>query len=309
MVEFSLESTILQKDFLKIVQFLYTGVVKLNQNDTALGTLVQAAKTLECPHLVTVCENLIDKAEDFEILNASIGTWLNDEAAKHMKELYFNRPETADFEFLVSQSQEGEPEQVIHAHKIVLFSRCPVLAAMLTGRFTEANGGKSGKGRMVIPDTEYDTLAGFVEYLYTEHAPIEETGPHGLIEVANKYGVTRLITLCELYATREIDKAIAAGIFKADIDIVDILQHAQVPSPLFTPQLLSTFVTLAVLLHRSIRRCSWPRFVVTSLPPISSQCRRRRSSRNCPRRISSTSKTISGHPNSTWRRSRGTRPR
>ena len=238
--------------FLKVLEFLYTGMVGLNQNDTTLGGLVDTAKLVECSHLVTACENVIDKVEFAETLNASIGTWLNDQVAGQMKELYFDQVSGSDFEFVIVESEsnnggeedtESEAEEEdderealrntrkeqttlsIFAHKLIMYSRCPVLATMLTGRFSEAK--TKGRQQMWITDAQYSVFKGFVEYLYTEHAPIEETDVYGLLVLANKYGVTRLVTLGELYSTRQIDKAVAGGIFKANIDIIEILLLAQ----------------------------------------------------------------------------------
>jgi len=203
----------------RIIEFLYTGITDLSKADTFLAELIIHAKTFDCPHLVTMCENVVDKLEFVEVLNASIGTWLNDEVAAHMKELYFNKAaEGADVKLVV------EGEGTIYAHKLVLMARSPVMATMFTGGFSEA---AKGKQKMTVPDVDERTLAAFIEYLYTDHAPLEEVDCEDLIILANMYGSTRLVTLCELYETRVIDRAIADGIAKADIDIIDILLHSQ----------------------------------------------------------------------------------
>lgn len=60
----------------------------------------------------------------------------------------------------------------------------------------------------------------FLEYLYTDHAPIEETDSIDLLVHSNQYVMKRLINLCELYITKLVDKACAESIAKADIDVI-----------------------------------------------------------------------------------------
>ena len=59
-----------------------------------------------------------------------------------------------------------------------------------------------------------------LEYLYTDHSPIEETDSIGIMVLANQYVVPRLMSLCELYVTKQVDKACAKSIADADIDII-----------------------------------------------------------------------------------------
>lgn len=48
-----------------------------------------------------------------------------------------------------------------------------------------------------------------------------------ILVLSNEYCLDRLITLCELYISKEIDRHIANGIEKADINIVGLLLDAQ----------------------------------------------------------------------------------
>lgn len=67
------------------------------------------------------------------------------------------------------------------------------MEAMLTGNFSE-------KDRKIIPlpEVNYESFMALLEYIYTEHAPIEEGDPLLIMELADQYRVPRLITLCEL---------------------------------------------------------------------------------------------------------------
>ena len=59
-----------------------------------------------------------------------------------------------------------------------------------------------------------------LEYLYTDHSPIEEGDSIGIMILANQYVLPRLMSLCELYITKLVDKACAKSIADADIDII-----------------------------------------------------------------------------------------
>lgn len=77
-----------------------------------------------------------------------------------------------------------------------------------------------------------------LEYLYTDHAPIESTDSVGLMILADQFGLTRLVSLCELYITKEVERAVTDQIAKADIDVI-----GKLPAILFT----SFFLSLAKL--------------------------------------------------------------
>jgi Rho family protein len=66
-----------------------------------------------------------------------------------------------------------------------------------------------------------------MEYLYTDHCPIEETDSVSLLMLANQYVLRRLMSLCELYITKAVDKACAKSIADADINIIDLLLVSQ----------------------------------------------------------------------------------
>jgi len=70
----------------------------------------------------------------------------------------------------------------------------------------------------------------FLEYLYTEHCPIDtlnEKEIMQLIRLASRYHQTRLINLCELYCTKLVDKATVVNIEKSNIDIIGLFLSSQ----------------------------------------------------------------------------------
>lgn len=74
--------------------------------------------------------------------------------------------------------------------------------------------------QVVISDTTIETFLAFLEYLYTDHAPIEEGDSIGILELSNKYVTGRLMSLCELYISKHVEKATAESISNAGVDII-----------------------------------------------------------------------------------------
>jgi len=102
--------------------------------------------------------------------------------------------------------------------------RCEILKRMVSSNsFIE---GKTGIIKM--EDTTYDAFIAFLEYLYTAHCPILGSGdPMNILMLAHRYDDSRLITLCELYISKQIEKAVEKGFKKAEIDIISILLFSQ----------------------------------------------------------------------------------
>jgi Rho family protein len=194
------------------LEFWYTGITVIADKADFVSDTVDAAKLYECDHLVTICENIIN---DMAELNPSIGTWLNDELGEKAKVLFLNKPLLSDLTFRVEDKE-------IYAHRALVTCHCEVFRARVTGGFRD---GKDNK--LVISDTPLDTFLAVLEYLYTDHSPIEEGDSMGILVLSNEYCIERLITLCELYISKEVDRAIADGIEKADINVIGLLLNSQ----------------------------------------------------------------------------------
>jgi Rho family protein len=68
--------------------------------------------------------------------------------------------------------------------------------------------------------------------MYTDHSPIKENDSVGIMVLADEYGQSRLIDICELYITREVDRSTSKQIKKAEIDVIGLLLTAQVNIPI-----------------------------------------------------------------------------
>ena len=73
-----------------------------------------------------------------------------------------------------------------------------------------------------IPEVRLDTFLAFLEYLYTDHSPIEDSDSIGILELANQYVMPRLTALCELYISKHVERATSESIAQADVDIIGI---------------------------------------------------------------------------------------
>lgn len=65
-----------------------------------------------------------------------------------------------------------------------------------------------------------DTFLGFLEYLYTDHSPIEDGDSIGILELSNCYILPRLMALCELYISKEVERVTAVSIAQAEVDTI-----------------------------------------------------------------------------------------
>lgn len=76
------------------------------------------------------------------------------------------------------------------------------------------------------------TFLSLVEYLYTGHAPVDqEPGilhPLMLLEHASKYGLTRLVALCEVCLIRLLEDMCCGDRENAYIDIIALLSPCSV---------------------------------------------------------------------------------
>ncbi|XP_062609744.1 rho-related protein racA-like [Saccostrea cucullata] len=206
------------KTFVRLLQFLYTGLPNLPEEvsdiEEEIHDLSRVAKMFGLGQLQTICENCLTEQE---FLNPSIGTYLNDETGKRMKEMFLNNPDYADVIFHVDGTE-------IYANKVVLGARCEVMSAMFGGSFVES---LSTVSEVKLQEVTSECFLALLEYLYTDHAPIEEGDSVGIMVLADEYCQKRLINLCELYITKEVDRNVSKQIEKSEIDVIGLLLTSQ----------------------------------------------------------------------------------
>ena len=74
--------------------------------------------------------------------------------------------------------------------------------------------------QIAIPEVRLDIFLAFLEYLYTDHSPIEDSDSIGILELANQYVMPRLTALCELYISKHVERATSESIAQADVNII-----------------------------------------------------------------------------------------
>lgn len=113
----------------------------------------------------------------------------------------------------------------IYANKVVLGARCEVMSAMFGGSFVES---RSTVSEVQLKEVTSECFMALMEYLYSDHAPIEDGDSVGIMVLADEYGQKRLVHLCELYITKEVDRSVTKQIEKSDIDVIGLLLTSQV---------------------------------------------------------------------------------
>lgn len=112
------------------------------------------------------------------------------------------------------------------------------MSAMFGGSFVES---LSNVSEVKLQDVTSECFSALLEYLYTDHAPIEDGDSVGIMVLADEYCQKRLINLCELYITKEVDRSVTKQIEKSDIDVIGLLLTSQVRIDNHTKQLQTIF--------------------------------------------------------------------
>nr|CAG4710378.1 unnamed protein product [Naegleria fowleri] len=231
-----LSNTVSYDSFLCLLEVIYYGqseTLKSKRNDSKfLNQVKTVASIFECEYLENMANNFLDGLED--VFNESLGTFLNDMLGSKAKQKYFENKDHADVCLKLSNDPQDTTRE-IYAHKLFLSVNCEVFRAMFEGNFVEnsfemsqvdltSEIDASQPGQLEMRFHEYQSL---IEYLYSAHSTIDESNAIGLMSLSNQYGMSGLTSMCEIYISKIIDKSIAKGIEKADIDIIGILLLAQ----------------------------------------------------------------------------------
>ena len=79
-----------------------------------------------------------------------------------------------------------------------------------------------------IQDASLESFLALLEYLYTDHAPIEEGNSVEIMVLADRFCLPRLVTLCELYITKKVDRAVQKKVADGTSYVIDLLFTSQV---------------------------------------------------------------------------------
>jgi len=222
LVVLHLKKEVYSATFIKVMEFWYTGLVTLKDKHDGVEPVIEAGKLFDCEELVTIGNNVM---EGNEVFNPSIGTWLNDKLGEKAMELFFNKSLFSD----ITLSLKGSGVK-FSGHRALMASQCPYFATMLSSGFVESSSKEVVVGGEVGTEDEVSQTAfmAVLEYIYSSHAPIEHSDDMvGILTLANRWGLSRLVTLCELYISKAVEVATKDDIAKADIDVIGLLLSAQ----------------------------------------------------------------------------------
>ena len=69
-------------------------------------------------------------------------------------------------------------------------------------------------------DNQLNAFMAFLQYVYGNHCPLEEGEVTMILVLANKYCMSRLKTLCELYISKIVEKASDRSIANGELDVI-----------------------------------------------------------------------------------------
>jgi len=194
--------------FDRVLEFLYSGFCAISGPADFVEETRKAADAFLCTELSTICTNVM---EDNAFLNPSIGTYLNDQNGEKAKEIFLNKRVLSDIQFEVGSA-------ILYGHRCIISARCPALKKRIE---------KTKGGSIRIKHFKLETFLSFLEYLYSSHTPINSLNQVDIMRCAAYYKVDRLVSLCELYISKEVERATALDIVKAEISIVELLHIAK----------------------------------------------------------------------------------
>eukprot|EP00808_Paulinella_micropora_P000646 g79814.t1 len=213
----------------RVLEFLYTGSVRFKDKQDRVEETIELAKRLDLVEMAAIGQNLLADDPD---LNPSIGTYCNDETAKILKADFLNQRTFADVRLSIEGAGEGAGQ--LWAHRALLAARSSVMDMKLN-LFSDMQQSSAVPSQqqeapcqvLAVADTDRATLLALLEYLYTDHAPIQDVDACALLALADRFDCPRLVSLCGLNISKRIEKAISQSLEKADIDVVGILELAQ----------------------------------------------------------------------------------
>lgn len=100
------------------------------------------------------------------------------------------QPVHSDVSFLLGA--DGEPPEVIPAHKCVLLARSPVFYAMFSHHMQE-----EVSGQIRVTDVTVPVMREVLHFMYTGQRSTAEIDPEDLFRVAVKYQIPGLVAQCE----------------------------------------------------------------------------------------------------------------
>jgi len=198
--------------FLQFLRFLYIGELK-DASTKVCPTLISLADQFQLPSLTIYCENIQSGLAE---LNPSISTWLVDRSADMALRIFFGKSVCSDVSVDIG-------DRKLFLHKVLCSHRCEVLQTMI--QYAE----KENRGLDL--ECDIDTFLVILEFLYTSHlaSAFDQDDPKKLFNLlleSDKFRVPRLMSFCEYFFTKVVEKAVEESLQKADFDVIGLLETA-----------------------------------------------------------------------------------
>jgi len=184
--------------------------VTLRDKKDRVQETMAVANLFACEEMSTIGKNVLDNDPD---LNPSLGTYLNDQSGSKAKELYLNKAMWSDVMLCAPDSPAP-----ISCHRALISCRSTVVRTVIS---------EAKQAQVLVQETTHDTLFALLEYLYTGHCRLEDSSVLSILQLASRWKTQHLVTLCELFATKMIERRTKDDIIKADVDIIGMLSTAQ----------------------------------------------------------------------------------
>ena len=207
--------------FYYLIEFLYTGQCSVPHSLPSITPLRQLALAVEAEYLVQYLDNLLQP--EMVELNPSITSYVSNEVlAPRMHQLFFNshmdETITSDLKFIIADG-----DFTIPAHRAIVLARAPKMGELIQSAID---------GCIHIRDIKSNVFLTLMNYLYTETAssgmnsmpdPIEDN--MALLLLAHRFGQGRLVTLCELFLSKQVEKWTQDSIINSRFPLVQILNR------------------------------------------------------------------------------------
>lgn len=197
----------------QILRFLYTGRLEAPHVNLSVGSLRQLADYLELPDLSLYLTNIINK-ELF--LNDDLTIKILETIGEQLGEIGLTQGQFSDVLFKLEDGTQG-------AHKPLLMARCDMMQAMFSDDFIE-----SSAKVVKFPGVTRFSFQELLYYLYTDQPPrVSPTNCLGVIELANRLVLPRMMTLLEKRVIEEMERLTEKGEDVCE-DALRILQPCQI---------------------------------------------------------------------------------
>ncbi|XP_078668087.1 rho-related BTB domain-containing protein 1-like isoform X3 [Branchiostoma floridae x Branchiostoma belcheri] len=186
----TLSPNVLPNVFQHCLEFLHTG--QLEEKGLPLADMLHLAKELQMVVLVEMIRNHLNEEE---FMNSEVSFRFHKRRNSALKEL-LSKGVLSDVLFRVDDG-------TVPAHKPLLMAHCDVMSAMFGGNFLE-----SSINEVPLPGTTKACLQALLEYLYTGQLSLPANRDCiGLIELANRICLPRLVALTEHHIVLELTRA------------------------------------------------------------------------------------------------------